>query len=261
MAHADHLFCKSGYDSSEAAIMLIKTRGIVFRVVKYGETSVIADIFTEEKGLCSFVGGGVRTAKARMPFNLFQAMTVVDLVAYHRESAGANRLKELRAAEIWTTIPFEITRGAVALFMAEVCRKSILEEEEEHSELFDFLLGHLRWLDVTPYPIANLHLHFLLGLSGFLGFQPQDPEEDGELFFDLKDGVFTSIPPLHTFFLEPDQSRQMLALLESPLEAVHEIQLTRSQRKVLLNKLLLFYQLHLPNFKEIHTPEILEMVM
>jgi len=240
--------------------MLIKTRGIVFRVVKYGETSVIADIFTEEKGLCSFIGGSVRTAKARMPFNLFQAMTVVDLVAYHRDGSGANRLKELRAAEIWTSIPFDIKHGAVALFMAEICRKSILEEEE-HSELFDFLLGHLRWLDATPHPIANLHLHFLLGLSGFLGFQPQDPEDTGELFFDLKDGTFSPIPPPHALLLEPDQTRQMLTLLASPLELVHEIPLTRPQRKALLNKFLQFYQLQIPSFKEVHTPEILELVM
>jgi DNA repair protein RecO (recombination protein O) len=240
--------------------MLIKTRGIVFRTVKYGETSVIADIFTEEKGLCSFIGGGVRTAKARMPFNLFQSMTVVDLVAYHREGSGASRLKELRASEVWQAIPFDIKRGAVTLFLAEVCRKSI-QEEEEHGELFDFLLGHLRWLDATPHPIANLHLHFLLGLSGFLGFQPQNPEESGELFFDLKDGTFSPVPPPHTFLLEPEQSSQMLALLESPLESVHEIQLTRAARKALLNKLLQFYQLHLPAFKGVNTPEILEMVM
>ncbi len=240
--------------------MLIKTRGIVFRAVKYGETSVIADIFTEEKGLCSFIGGGVRSARARMPFNLFQSMTVVDLVAYHREGSGANRLKELRAAEIWRAIPFDIRRGAVTLFMAEVCRKSI-QEEEEHGALFDFLLGHLRWLDATPHPIANLHLHFLLGLSGFLGFQPQPPEESGELFFDLTDGSFSPVPPPHAMLLEPEQSHQMLALLESPLELVHEIQLSRPQRKALLNKLLQFYQLQLPGFKEVNTPEVLEMVM
>ena len=240
--------------------MLIKTRGIVFRAVKYGETSVIADIFTEEKGLCSFIGGSVRTAKARMPFNLFQPMTVVDLVAYHRDGSGASRLKELRASEVWAAIPFDITRGAVALFMAEVCRKSI-QEEEAHGELFDFLLGHLRWLDITPHPIANLHLHFLLGLTGFLGFQPQDPEEDGELFFDLQAGTFSPMPNPHTVLLEPIQSRQMLALLESPLELVHEIPLSRAERKALLNKFLQFYQFHLPNFREVNTPEILEMVM
>lgn len=240
--------------------MLIKTRGIVFRTVKYGDTSVITDIFTEEKGLCSFIGGGVRTAKARMPYNLFQPMTVVDVVAYHREGTGANRLKEVRASEVWSAIPFDITRGAVALFMAELCRKSI-HEEEEHGELFDFLLGHLRWLDITPHPIANLHLHFVLGLSGFLGFQPMHPEEYGELFFDLKDGTFTSVPPPHTFLLEPEQTQQMLTMLESPLELAHEIPLTRPQRKALLSKLLQFYQLQLPGFKEVNTPEILEMVM
>lgn len=240
--------------------MLIKTRGIVFRAVKYGETSVIADIFTEDKGLGSYIGGSVRTAKARMPYNLFQPMTVVEMVSYHREGTGANRLKELRAAEVWTAIPFDLTRGAVALFMAEICRKSI-QESEESGELFDFLLGHLRWLDISPHPIANLHLHFLLGLAGFLGFQPQDPEEEGDLFFDLRDGTFSTMPAPHTVLLEPEQSRQMLALLAAPLELVHEIPLSRTERKGLLNKFLQFYQFHVPNFKEVNTPEILEMVI
>lgn len=238
---------------------LLKTRGIVFRAVKYGETSVIADIFTEEKGLCSFIGGGVRSAKARMPFSLFQPMTAVELVAYYRDGAGVNRLKELRAEEIWMAIPFDIKRGAVALFMAEICRKSI-HEEEENRDLFDFLLEQLRWLDSTNQPIANLHLHFLLGLSGYLGFQPQSPNESGEYFFDLKDGVFGLAQPPHHAML-PDQAQHLLDLLECPLENVHEISLNRAQRKALLQKLLLFYQLHLPAFKDVHTPEVLEMVM
>jgi len=240
--------------------MLLKTRGIVFRTVKYGETSVISDIFTEEKGLSSFIGGSVRTAKSRMPYNLFQPMTAVDLIAYHREGAGANRLKEVRAAEIWTAIPFEIHRGAVALFMAEICRNSI-QQEEENPALFDFLLGHLQWLDASPHPIANLHLHFLLGLSGYLGFQPQDPEQSGELFFDLNDGTFSATPPPHTLLLEPEQTRLMLALLESPLEAVHDIPVSREQRKALLTKLLQFFQLQLPGFKTVNTPDILDLVM
>jgi DNA repair protein RecO (recombination protein O) len=239
---------------------MLKTRGIVFRSVKYGETSVIADIFTEEKGLCSFIGGGVRSAKAKMPYNLFQPMTVVELVAYHREGTGASRLKELRASEIWTAIPFELTRGAVALFMAEVCRKAI-HEEEEHRELFDFILEHLRWLDTTPHPMANLHLHFLLSLSGFLGFPPLPPDEYGEQFFDLREGTFSPVPPPHAFIMEPGQVQQMLFFMDTPLESAHELPINRAERKALLGKLLQYYQLHLPGFKEVHTPEILEMVM
>jgi len=242
--------------------MLLKTRGIVFRTVKYGETSVIADIFTEEKGLHTFIAGSVRTAKAQMPYSLFQPMMAVDMVSYFREDAGAlNCLKELRAAEVWSQIPFDIRHGAVALFMAEICRKSI-QEAEENRELFDFLLEDLRWLDTTPHPIANLHLHFLLQLSGFLGFQPQtDFPENTELFFDLKEGTFHPVPPLQPLYLEPEQTAQLIALLHTPLERCHEVILNRAERKSLLQKLLQFYQLHVPGFSEINTPEILEMVM
>ncbi len=243
--------------------MLLKTRGIVFRTVKYGETSVISDIFTEEKGLHTFIAGNVRTARARMPHSLFQPMTAVEMVSYFREdSAALNRLKELRSAEVWAQFPFDVRRGAVALFMAEICRKSI-HEAEENRELFAFLLDALHWLDTTPHPIANLHLHFLLALSGYLGFEPQaDPgEEDGELFFDLKEGSFGALPPLHGLYLGAEQTTQMLALLHSPQEQAHEIPLDRAQRKALLLRLLQFYQFHVPGFSEVNTPEILEMVM
>jgi len=242
--------------------MLLKTRGIIFRTLKYGETSVIADIFTEEKGLHTFIGGSVRTAKAKMSYSLFQPMTVVDAVAYFRDEPGAlNRLKELRADEIFRAIPFDIRRGAVALFMAEICRKSI-QETEENRDLFRFLLDNLLWLDTTSHPIANLHLHFLLALSAYLGFQPQTELALGqESFFDLKEGIFSPVPPAHLLYLEPTQTQQLLDLLEVPLQECHTVALSRPDRKALLQRLLQFYHLHVTGFTEINTPEILEMVM
>ncbi len=242
--------------------MLLKTRGIVIRTVKYGETSVITDIFTEEKGLHSFIAGSVRAAKARMPYNLFQPMTVVELVAYFRDEPNAlNRLKEVRASEVWSKIPFDIRRGAVALFMAEVCKKCIQEGSDDR-DLMHFILENLRWLDTTPHPIANLHLHFLLQLTGFLGFQPEgDADDDTPVFFDLKEGVFSRQEPLHGDSLRAEQSAQMLALLQVPLERCHEVKMTRADRKIVLQKLLQFYQVHVPGFQGINTPDILDMIM
>lgn len=240
--------------------MLLKTRGIVFRTVKYGETSVIADIFTEEQGLQSFIAGGVRAAKSRMAFGLFQPMMVVDLVSYFRENGGLNRMKECRAAEVFSAIPFDVRRGAVALFLAEICRKSI-HEAEPNPELFDFLLENLRWLDATPHPIANLHLHFLLQLSTFLGFQPHGEADSGEVFFDLKEGLFSPVRPLHPLYLDPDDSARVLALLHVPLDQAHLVPLNRTERKALLQRLLQFYQLHVPGFSDVNTPDILELVL
>ena len=243
--------------------MQLKTTGIVFRSVKYAETSVIDDIFTEDKGLHTFIAGGVRSARARMPYSLFQPMMVVDLVAYYRDDPNAmNRLREMRVAEVWQRIPFDIRRGAVALFMAEICRKCI-QETEENRELFHFLIHTLRWLDQTSQPIANLHLHFLLALAGFLGFQPHTEYENlsDNIYFDLKEGIFTPERPFSSAFLEPAGVNKMLELMGTPLEHCHEIVLSRGERKTLLGKLLHFYELHVPGFSGVNTPDILEMVM
>ncbi len=240
--------------------MLLHTRGIVFRALKYGETSVIADIFTEEKGLRSFIGGGVRTAKARMPFGLFQPMTVVDLVCYFRDTdEHLNRLKEMRTSEVMGQIPFDIRRGAVALFMAELCRKSI-HAGEENPALFEFLLDNLRWLDASPHAVSNVHLHFMAHLSGHLGFQPHG-EPGREQYLDLQEGVFLSEQPQHAQYIGPQQAMPLLELMHTPLELCHEVPLDRAERKALLNGLLKFYQLHVPGFSDIHTPDVLEMVM
>ncbi len=240
---------------------MIKTLGIVFRTVKFGETSVISDIFTEEKGLHAFVAGSVRTAKSRMPFNLFQPMTIVEMVAYFRDDPNSvNRLKEIRAGHIFQSIPFDIRKGAVVLFMAEVCRKSI-HETDENRPLFEYLADLLSFLDQTTEPIANIHLHFLLGLSAFLGFQPQDDDFDGEAFFDLKEGVFLPVPPMHPAYLSPELCAPMVDLLRSSLENCHEIEIPREIRRQLLGQLLQFYQYHVTGFSEIHTPEILEEVL
>jgi DNA repair protein RecO (recombination protein O) len=238
---------------------MLQCNGIVLRTIKYGETSVISDIFTEEKGLLTFIGGSVRTARARMPFNLFQAMTVVDLVAYYKENhQGMHRLKELRAAEIYQSIPFDVRRGAVALFMAEVCRKCI-HEGETNPELFAFIREYLLTLDRTSEPIANLHLHFLVHLGTHLGFQPEDRTENNT-FLDLKEGAYVLQKPPGPH-LDLEESRQFAFFQEIDVSACHQLKLSQKERKDLLLGLLRFYQLHVPGFEGVNTPEVLNMVL
>jgi DNA repair protein RecO (recombination protein O) len=42
--------------------MLHKTKGLVLRAVKYGETSLVVTMFTELFGVQSYMVNGVRTA-------------------------------------------------------------------------------------------------------------------------------------------------------------------------------------------------------
>jgi DNA repair protein RecO (recombination protein O) len=241
-------------------LFMLKTRGIILRTIKYGETSVITDIFTEEKGLRTFIAGSVRTARTRMPFGLFQPMRIVELVSYFRESAqGPNRLKEIRPDQVFSTIPFDVKRGSVALFMAEICRKCI-QNADEQRELFQYLCDTLTFLDTTPHPVANIHLHFLMQLSACLGFFPIPDESRTNVFLDFQEGSYIDAPPLHSHYLGSVQTAQLVYLWKMPLEFCHEIKLDPGERKNLLEKLLHLYRLHIPGFGEVHTTQVLETV-
>lgn len=240
--------------------MLIKTRGIVFRTRKYSETSVISDIYTEAKGLRTYIASGVRTQKARISAGLLQVMSLVDIVAYHRDDQAMTRLKEIKAAYVFHNIPFDIRREAVGMFMIELARNTI-HGHEEYPDLFDFLFENFAYLDETPHPVSNLHLHFALHLCSFMGFMPGEFYSEASPFFDLQEGVFVEQTPHHPHWIGPELAEKMSLLLDATKETCHAIAMNRQERKVLLKSLLEFYRLHIEHFPAMHSHEILEVVL
>ena len=239
--------------------MLIKTKGIVFKTRKYSETSVIADIFTEAKGLRSYIIGGVRTQKAKVSAGLLQMMTPVEIVAYHREDKDLTRLKEIKALQVYHTIPFDMQRRAGGMFMIEIAQKTI-HGHEEHPELFEFLLNNFLFLDETSQPIVNLHLHFMIALTEHLGFQPGGDFSRKSPFFDLQEGIFTAAQPPHHHWLAPDLAEKLSQLINFPKDKCHEVNFTRQERKIFLKNLIDYYRLHIEHFPVIHSHEVLEEV-
>lgn len=240
--------------------MLIKTRGIIFRAMKYRESSLILDIYTEERGLRKYLISGVRSSKARTQAGLLQVTSLVDLVAYEREDRDLNRIKEVRPAHVYQSTPFEVRKGAIGLFMAEVARKTI-REREANGDLFNFLFTTFQFLDLTTDPIGNIHLHFLVQLSAYLGFMPAGDLTPTTPFFDLREGMFIEALPGHTYFLDEHKSRQLAELLEVNRAQAHTVSLTRADRQALLNDLLLYYRLHIEGMAEIQAHDVLRVVL
>lgn len=240
--------------------MLIETRGIVFRTLKYSESSLIVDIYTEAKGLQSYIVNGVRTQKSKQNASLYQVMTLVDLIAGVREDKGLNRIKEIKSAFIYQAIPFDVRKSAVGLFMAEVARKTIRESEAQ-PELFHFLYHSFLFLDQTQQPIANLHLHFLVELSAFLGFMPGGDLSQETPVFDLQEGTFSDNSPSAAYCLDLELSKAFYALLQSNYQECHHLRLPAGLRRQLLNKLLDYYRLHLEHLPEIHSHQILQEIL
>ena len=240
--------------------MLLKTRGIIFRSTKYGDSSLILEVYTEERGIRKYIVSGVRKPRSSTPASKLQLMNLVDLIAYERPGKDLTRLKEVQPAVIYTRLPFEVERGTIGLFMLEVARNSIRESEENPS-LFHFLFESFAFLDSTTGPINNIHLHFLLELSAHLGFLPSGDHSAETPIFDLHEGQFTGGFPGHTEYLADARASLMYRLLHTDRTGLADIKTTKAERAGLLNDLLRYYHYHIEGMREINSLDILRAVM
>jgi DNA repair protein RecO (recombination protein O) len=221
--------------------MLHKTRGIVFRFTKYGETSIIVNIFTEQFGLQSYIVNGVRSKSAKGKIALYQPLTLLDLVVYHKENANILRIKEVQCAYPYRSLASDVRKSTQAMFLNEILNKSV-KEQSHAQELFDFLFAALVTLDNQETGYENSHLIFLLKLSRFLGFEPQLIEE-----------------VLQGRLADAEEEKLLEQLLKADFS--DHLTMTAIQRRNLLDLMLRFYATHIDNLGEIKSVQVLREVL
>ena len=240
--------------------MLIQTKGIVFKSVKYSETSLICSIYTRKLGLQQYIINGVRSKSAKAKANFFRPMNILDLIVYNRSDKAINRLKEFKFEEIYQNIPFDLVRGTLGLFMTEVCQKTI-KEKEENSELFDFLHSSFSFLDASQERLTNFPIYFMIQLSSYLGFMPRYEKPPGPCYFDQREGIFCSEKPNHHNCLDLANSDLLYLLLGQSYSEASQLKLTKADREQFLRHLIEYYQLHVEGLQAFNSPAILKEVL
>jgi len=243
---------------------LHKTKGIVLRAVKYGETSLIVTMFTELFGLQSYLVNGVRTStkKGSGKANLFQPTAILDLVVYHNELKHLNRIKEFKWSYLYQYIFSDVPKNAVALFMIELLTKC-LKQPEANPELFEFCEDAFIHLDEsTGSVMANFPLFFALHLPVFFGFRISDEYSDKNSIVDLQEGMFVPERPDHFHFLEGKQAEVTSELLKMMQpEELEQLKLNHDFRRQLLFAYETYYALHIQDFGTMKTLPVLREVL
>lgn len=241
--------------------MLKKTRAIVLQVTDYSEASIIIHAYTESLGLQSFLINGVRKQKARFAANLFQPLSLIELIAYIKKPGGLHRVSEVNASPAFQAIPYDTIKTTVAIFLGEVLYRSI-REEEANPDLFRFAESAILLYDLHPEIVSGFHLIFMIQLSRYLGFYPGGRYQAATPYFDLQEGQFIeSLPMRHPYFLKPDTARDFDRLLDISLEDSGELGLHGNARRQLLETLVLYYELHHTQGMHIRSHLILAEVM
>jgi DNA repair protein RecO (recombination protein O) len=224
--------------------MLYKTRGIVLSHIKYKETSIIARIFTDVFGVQSYIVNGVRSRNAKTKIGLFQPLTLLDLVVYHNKKKEINRISELKPSFTFQTIPFNIKKMTIALFITELLGQT-LKEEGEHENLFDFINDSITTLDMIEGNYENFHIRFMLYLTHHLGIKP----ESAQMILH-ETGHSKSYNPLFRQKLD-----DLLCTNYS-----QTVKLLKSDRNEILNVLIHYYQMHFDSIKEFKSVQVLKEV-
>jgi len=240
------------------------TKGIVLRTVKYGETSVIVAVFTEQFGVQSYLVNGVRiaTKKGSGKANLFQPSAILDMVVYHNELKQLQRIREFKWAHLYQHILSDVRKNAVALFMVELLTKC-LKQPEVNTELFEFAEDAFLRLDNSPdTAAANFPLFFALHLPVFFGLRINDNYSDERCFLDLQEGAFVPQQPTHPHFLEDRQAfiTSQILKVQQP-EELDDIRLNHDFRRQLLFTYETYYKLHIQDFGTMRTLPVLKEIL
>lgn len=237
--------------------MLHKSRGIILVSSDFGETSLVVQIYTELFGIQSYLVNSVRKKHARIHANIFQPLTPVDLVIYHKDRPGLQRISDIRPNPPLKNIPFDVFKSSMVFFLDEVLYKSI-REIESNSSLFDFIFDSIQWLDGPQQAGIDFHLLFLLKLSRYLGFSPSQNFTSERNIFNLKEGQFQSTYPNHPHFIPAPLSGHFAALINADYSFT--LNITSSERRILINFMLEYFALHIEGFGKIKSNKVLEQV-
>ena len=231
--------------------MKYKSRAITLKYLKHGESSIIAKIFTEEKGLQSFIVKGVRTKKTKKKLGLFQPLQLLNINASHFPKKNLQYINEIGLEHNQIDDKIDMKKKFISIFIAEVVSKVLLETETDKA-LFKFIWDLKKTINNLKKISPNFPLIFLISLSEYLGFSPSKDEVNGE-YFNMELGGFANNKQQLNYYIEKDNSLHLRELLENK-----DIDIPYINRNQILLQLIQYYKLQHHELKNMTSHLIIE---
>lgn len=235
--------------------MQVTTKAIVFSSIKYGDSSLIVRCYTEVAGLKTYMLRGVlKSKKAKVKPAYFQPLSQLELTASHNNKGNLNSIKDARVNYVYETVYTDYIKQSIVFFLSEMLTNS-LKEEEGNTELFSYLETSFKWLDLHE-KTANFHLCFLLNLSRYLGFYPDESNRDLG-YFDLAEGAYSDSIPFGEF-LSGNDLMLFNSILGINFDKINSVPFNVNEWQRLLDIIIKYYELHLVGLKQLKSIEILK---
>ncbi|MBE0674372.1 MAG: DNA repair protein RecO [Bacteroidales bacterium] len=239
--------------------MVESTKGIVIHYTRYTDSSSIVNLITEERGRQAYLVRGINKGNKGNRSVLFQPLTILSMEASYHHGREVNNMKSCALSYIPSSIPYNIAKSTTAIFLAEVLNISIREEMAD-VEMFRFIHDSIIAFDTMAGNASLFHITFLAQLTPFLGFGPTLPDHQNPVLFDLGNGVFCDLPPASGLYMNHEQTEIFKTLISSSPAQAGKLELTASQRREMLQQIIMYFSLHIPGFKNLKSLKVLNEV-
>lgn len=237
--------------------MRVSDKAIILQSIKHGDNKLILKVFAQNHGMLT-VGLNVgKAAKSKIKSSTVLPLHFIDAEFIIKQNKDIHQLTEATCYRQHVNLYGSIAKLSIAQFLNEVLLKA-LKEHHVNESLYEFMELCLNYLNDAEEDFANLHLYFLIELSRYLGFEPQNNYSVQNMFFDCREGKFTALSLVNPMGLSESDSKLFSEFLKVN---VLTQKLTNQQRQVILEALLAYYRFHVPNFNTLNSVAVLKEVL
>lgn len=239
--------------------MLHKTEGIVLSVRKYSDRYSIVQILTSKFGRVDYLLPKTQGKRSKLNNMLFVPLSILNLEVEHLPTRDIQRLKEAEREVLFYEISYNPVKTSITFFLSEFLSK-LLYETDNNEVLFLFLKKSILTLENLDKGLANFHIAFLLQFTKFVGIGPNMDNYEKGYVFDLLNGNYIDKSSTNRNCLSGQESKFLLVLNKMNYRNMHLYKLSRNDRNNIIDKLLLFYRLHLSDFHTLKSLDVLREI-
>lgn len=237
-----------------------RTRAVVLHQQRCAGEKAVVWLYTEKRGAMAFVAKMQHQRRSHSHATLLRALNILDVTYDFRPKSKFQKFGEIRVSQHYHSLPYDPMKGTLALFLGEILYYG-LRNEVKNELLFQYLCHGLSWLDNCQRGVANFHLVFLMRLTRFLGFWPNVDDWFPGAYYDLQNCRYTKTQPPPGASLFPEEAAILPVMLRMNFNSMHLFRFNRLQRQQFIDAVMRYYRLHLPEFPEPKSAQVLRDVL
>ena len=228
--------------------MFVTSRAIVLNKVRHNDNTVIVTLYTEAQGTVSFAvkrSSRGTTQSRSIKVQLLQPLTLLTIEWDHHPTRQLQQLRNIEGTHLSPLRNFAITDNLIAEALYHALK------EEHQGDVFPFLQYSM------THEGDNMPIVLLIQLAHHLGIAPEAIPFKEKNFFDLLNAEYTASLPQHNYYLYPSDAQHIPLMLRLNYHTMHRVRLTPDEQHRILRIILTYYRLHIPNFPQLRSLEIL----